>query len=96
MNASAVHSSHMYHSATYEEEKVVEEPPMEDSSELDEDEDRLKAAERRLTREEVWREMFLTSYGRDKAFVSVSASSLPSPAHFARRNSSNTRSACFW
>ena len=96
INGSALHSSHMYSSATYEEEKVVEEPPQEDSSEIDEDEDRLKAAEQRLSREEVWREMFLTSYGRDKAFVSVSVL-LSSPlADFSGRNSSSTRSACFW
>lgn len=41
-----------------------------EESEIDEEEDRVKEAERRIRKEEVWREMFLTSYGRDKAFVS--------------------------
>lgn len=36
--------------------------------EIDE-EDRVKEAESRVRREDVWREIFFTSYGRDKAFV---------------------------
>lgn len=38
--------------------------------EIDENEDKVKSAERRIKKEAVWREMFLTSAGRDKAFVS--------------------------
>jgi hypothetical protein len=40
-----------------------------ESSEIDEEEDRVKETERRISKEEVWREIILTSYGRDKAFV---------------------------
>lgn len=40
-----------------------------EESEIDEEEDRVKEAEGRIRKEDVWREMFLTSYGRDKAFV---------------------------
>ena len=39
--------------------------------EIDEEEEVVKSAERRIRKEEVWREMFLTSAGRDKAFVSM-------------------------
>ena len=41
-----------------------------ESVELDEEGDKVKAAEKRILKEEVWREMFLTSNGRDKAFAS--------------------------
>lgn len=39
--------------------------------EIDEEEESVKSAERKIRKEEVWREMFLTSNGRDKAFVSM-------------------------
>lgn len=41
-----------------------------ESVELDEEGDKVEAAEKRILKEEVWREMFLTSDGRDKAFAS--------------------------
>ena len=37
--------------------------------EIDEEEESVKSAERRIRKEEVWREVFLTSVGRDKALV---------------------------
>lgn len=64
-------SSHHYSSSIYEEKTEVEvkvEVDVDDI-ELDPEEDRTKALEKRVRREEVWREMFLTSNGRDKAFV---------------------------
>lgn len=39
-----------------------------EESEIDEEEDRVGEAESKIRKEDVWREMFLTSYGRDKAF----------------------------
>lgn len=58
----------------YEEKEEVEEQDAVEVSEIDEEEDRVKEAERRVRKEDVWREMFLTSYGRDKAFVSSGSS----------------------
>ncbi|KXN86357.1 hypothetical protein AN958_10219 [Leucoagaricus sp. SymC.cos] len=42
-----------------------------EESEIDEEEDRVKEAESKVRKEDVWREMFLTSYGRDKAFKTI-------------------------
>jgi hypothetical protein len=39
--------------------------------EIDEEEEKVKSTERRIKKEEVWREILLTSAGRDKAFVSM-------------------------
>jgi hypothetical protein len=36
--------------------------------EIDEEEEKIKSTERKIKKEEVWREIFLTSAGRDKAF----------------------------
>jgi hypothetical protein len=49
-------------------EVPTEQEPVE-SSEIDEEEDHVKETERRISKEEVWKEIILTSYGRDKAFV---------------------------
>lgn len=51
----------------------VEHPEDEDEEyiEIDEEEERVKKAERKVRNEDVWREMFVTSNGRDKAFVSL-------------------------
>jgi len=38
--------------------------------EIDHEEEKVQDAEKRVTREEVWRDMVVTSNGRDKAFVS--------------------------
>lgn len=50
-------------------EIISEVETIESTSEIDEEEDSVKATERKIRREEVWREMVLTSYGRDKTFV---------------------------
>ncbi|KAJ3575166.1 hypothetical protein NP233_g1268 [Leucocoprinus birnbaumii] len=50
------------------DEKEVDVTDAVEESEIDEEEDRVKVAESRVRQEDVWREMFLTSYGRDKAF----------------------------
>jgi hypothetical protein len=58
----------MYGSGIYETKEGTDE--VVDVDEEDDDgEDRAKPVEGKVRREEVWREMFLTSNGRDKAFV---------------------------
>ncbi|KAF9452055.1 hypothetical protein P691DRAFT_661841 [Macrolepiota fuliginosa MF-IS2] len=54
--------------SVYETKEEAEEGDAVEASEIDEEEDRVKEAENRIRKEEVWKEMFLTSYGRDKAF----------------------------
>ncbi|KAF9008890.1 hypothetical protein BDQ17DRAFT_1275160 [Cyathus striatus] len=61
-------SAHVYGSNIYEEKVEVEEAPDPEDVELDEDEEKLKLAEGRVRQEEIWKDIFLTSYGRDKAF----------------------------
>ena len=39
--------------------------------ELDEEDERVRTAEKRIGAHEVWRDIIATSYGRDKAFVSI-------------------------
>ena len=39
--------------------------------EIDDEEERVQHAEKRILKEEIWREMIVTSNGRDKAFVSL-------------------------
>lgn len=60
-------SSNTYSNETNED---IPEKVCIDDIEIDEEEEKVKAAEKRIRKEEVWREMFLTSVGRDKAFVS--------------------------
>ena len=59
--------------STYDHETTKEETQEvlhADEDDIDEPEDeKLKAAETSVRREEVWRDLFLTSSGRDKAFV---------------------------
>lgn len=60
----------MYGSGIYEEKDELSEAPHADAESIDEEDDtRMKEAQRPVRREEVWREMILTSNGRDKAFV---------------------------
>jgi hypothetical protein len=62
-------SSHVYGSSVYEEKDELSDNSHMDAESIDEEEDvRMKEAERRIRREEVWRDIILTSYGRDKAF----------------------------
>ena len=66
-NSSSTYSSGRYQNSNEENREKVD---IEDI-EIDEEEEVVKSAERRIRKEEVWREMFLTSAGRDKAFVSM-------------------------
>ncbi|KAJ7283831.1 hypothetical protein C8J57DRAFT_1293725 [Mycena rebaudengoi] len=61
-------SSHVYGASIYETKEEPQEPPIEEEEELEEGTEKLRRAEARVRKEEVWREMFLTSNGRDKAF----------------------------
>jgi len=63
-NSSSTYSNGKYQSSNEDNQEKVE---IEDI-EIDEEEESVKSAERRIRKEEVWREMFLTSAGRDKAF----------------------------
>ncbi|KAJ7904350.1 hypothetical protein B0H14DRAFT_598897 [Mycena olivaceomarginata] len=60
--------SHVYGASIYDTKEEPQEPPIDEEEELEEGTEQLKLAEMRVRKEEVWREMFLTSNGRDKAF----------------------------
>jgi hypothetical protein len=62
--------SHIYGANIYQNNEEPKELSLTTEVELDEEEDKVKEPESRIRKEEVWREMFLTSNGRDKAFVS--------------------------
>ena len=66
-NSSSTYSNEKYQGSSEGNQEKVE---VEDI-EIDEEEESVKSAERKIRKEEVWREMFLTSNGRDKAFVSM-------------------------
>jgi hypothetical protein len=66
-NSSSTYSNGKYQSSNEDSREKVE---IEDID-IDEEEDSVKSVERKIRKEEVWREMFLTSAGRDKAFVSM-------------------------
>ncbi|KDR83551.1 hypothetical protein GALMADRAFT_235764 [Galerina marginata CBS 339.88] len=61
-------SSNHYSASVYDAKEEIEEPVDAEDIEIDHEEDRVKVAETRIREEEVWREMFVTSNGRDKAF----------------------------
>ncbi|KAJ6509972.1 hypothetical protein C8R47DRAFT_964396 [Mycena vitilis] len=61
-------SSHVYGASIYDSKEQPQEPPIDEEEELEEGTEQLKQAELRVRKEDVWREMFLTSNGRDKAF----------------------------
>ncbi|KAJ7276228.1 hypothetical protein B0H12DRAFT_1084238 [Mycena haematopus] len=61
-------ASHAYGSGIYDTKEDPQEPPIDEEDELEEGTEQLKLAEMRVRKEEVWREMLLTSNGRDKAF----------------------------
>ncbi|KAJ7047529.1 hypothetical protein C8F04DRAFT_1059191 [Mycena alexandri] len=61
-------SSHVYGASIYDTKEEPQEPPIDEEDELEEGTEQLKQAELRVRKEDVWREMFLTSNGRDKAF----------------------------
>jgi len=52
-------------------EDAADDDPEADELELDEEDERVRAAEKKIPAHEVWRDIVATSYGRDKAFVSV-------------------------
>jgi len=62
-------TTHVYGSSTYETKEEADEGVGADEEDDDDGEEKVKVAKGRVRREEVWRDMFLTSYGRDKAFV---------------------------
>ena len=66
-NSSSTYSNGKYQETNEDNREKVD---VEDI-EIDEEEESVKSAERKIRKEEVWREMFLTSAGRDKAFVSM-------------------------
>lgn len=78
-------SSNTYSNAKYQNpnEEIQEKVDVEDI-EIDDQEEKVKAAEKRIRNEDVWREMFLTSSGRDKAFVSVVLSDLSCTVSYYR------------
>uniref|UniRef100_A0A8H8CLH1 Uncharacterized protein n=1 Tax=Psilocybe cubensis TaxID=181762 RepID=A0A8H8CLH1_PSICU len=61
-------SSNNYSASIYETKEEIEEKVDPEDFEVDLEEERVQEAEKRITKEEVWREMFVTSNGRDKAF----------------------------
>ncbi|TFK29291.1 hypothetical protein FA15DRAFT_684789 [Coprinopsis marcescibilis] len=60
-------TSYQAPSSTGREEKSEQHIDV-DEDDFDEEEERIKLAEKRVMKEDIWREMFLTSNGRDKAF----------------------------
>ena len=66
-NSSSTYSNGKYQNSNEDNREKVD---IEDI-EIDEEEESVKSAERTIRKEEVWRELFLTSAGRDKAFVSM-------------------------
>ncbi|KAH9482849.1 hypothetical protein JR316_0004949 [Psilocybe cubensis] len=62
-------SSNNYSASIYETKEEIEEKVDPEDFEVDLEEERVQEAEKRITKEEVWREMFVTSNGRDKAFI---------------------------
>lgn len=75
--ASIVSSNHVYGGDIYTpKEEVMEEQPEYFSD--DEEDKAQQEAKRKVRKEDVWREILKTSYGRDKAIVSSFGPSLPS------------------
>lgn len=66
---SIISSSHIYGTSIYESKDETQEQSTVEDEEPDEEEDKVKEAESKIRKEEIWKEMFLTSNGRDKAFV---------------------------
>lgn len=67
---SVISSSHIYGGDIYTpKEEVIEQQPEYFSE--DEDDKTQVEAKSHIRREDIWRELLKTSYGRDKAFVRV-------------------------
>lgn len=82
-NTTASHHRHFSTGSVYEEKTEMGDIPgmhieqtiqvdVEDM-EIDPEEEATKSAERKISKEQVWREMLLSSNGRDKAFVRLHA-----------------------
>jgi hypothetical protein len=67
-------STHSFNPGFEPSEEQVDEHLTPDDLDLDQEDEKVKAAEKKVLKEEVWREIILTSNGRDKAFVSAIAS----------------------
>jgi hypothetical protein len=65
---SSTSTAHAYGSSIYETKEETDEVVGADGED-DDNEEEVKMVEGKVRAEEVWREMFLTSNGRDKAFV---------------------------
>lgn len=61
-------STRTYNPGFEPSEEQVDEHITKEDLDLDEKDEKVKAAEKRVLKEEVWREIILTSNGRDKAF----------------------------
>ena len=61
--------SYVYGTSVYDSTEKQDEKPYQGDEELDQGNAKVKELERRVRREDIWREMLLTSVGRDKAFV---------------------------
>ena len=72
-------SVHSYTPGFEPSEEQVDEHITPDDLDLDEQDEKVKSAEKKVLKEEVWREIILSSNGRDKAFVSPSIASPLSP-----------------
>lgn len=66
---SVISSSHLYGASIYETKNETQDTADVDTADGEEEPDRVAEAVSRVRREDVWREMILTSNGRDKAFV---------------------------
>lgn len=66
---SIIASTHVYGASIYETKEEVQADDDAEDDDNEEETDKMKEAESRVRHEEVWREMFLSSNGRDKAFV---------------------------
>lgn len=65
---STTSTTHAYDSSIYVTKDEADKSVVVDEED-DDNEEEAKAVKGKVRREEVWREMFLTSNGRDKAFV---------------------------
>lgn len=65
--------SHIYGSEIYQSPQEMEGPEVIPEEPEEGEEENVQEAKRKVRKEDIWREMFLTSTGRDKAFVSNSS-----------------------
>ena len=63
--------SHVYGTDIYESTEEKQEQSMDAEAYVDEEEVNVNDIQRKVRKEDIWREIILTSVGRDKAFVSI-------------------------